>query len=203
MKSKKTLVIILIAVVVLIAGSYTFNRWQQQRLISQTLQELYGVDAGKVGGITGITGKIAEEMAKEEAKQKAEEASEAAKIPEDKYNETKEMPAYDDNSKTVTSEAREIVEKVFGKAKLTSFSSGFYTGANQSGISAFTISRLTSTADVGAINKTLTDKGLQIMGSSIDNQEALIMAGTDNVQYTVQFNIGGQEVGISIIKTAE
>lgn len=189
MQNKKTLIIVLVVVAVLIVGGYAINRWRQGQLISQ----LYGIN----------TGKIAEEMAKEEAKQKTEEVSEAAKTPEDKYNETKEISTYDDNSKTVTSEAKEIVEKAFGKAKLTGFSSGLYAGANKSGISAFKINRLTDAADAGTINKALTDKGLQIMNTSIDNQEVLIMAGNDNVQYTIQFNIGEQEVTISIIKTAE
>ncbi|MHB8831338.1 MAG: hypothetical protein ACYC44_04480 [Patescibacteria group bacterium] len=208
---KKTTTIVIIVVAVLIVGGgayYAYYRWQQQRMVSQVFKELYGVDLSKVSGQTGIQGKVAEEiakeMAKEEVAQRQEAAREAAKTPEDRYNETQSVAAYDDVSKGVSSEAQAIVEKVFGKAKLVGYSSGFYGMSNDknSGASTFKIARLTTAADVGALNKYFTDKGLQIISSGVDNQEAMVMAGNDTEQYIVGFNINEQDVNVSILRTS-
>ncbi|MDD5726612.1 MAG: hypothetical protein PHC53_04400 [Patescibacteria group bacterium] len=207
-KKTTTIVIIVVAVLIVCGGAYYgYYRWQQQRLVSQVFKEMYGVDLSKVSGQTGIQGKVAEEiakeMAKEEVAQKQEEAREAAKTPEDRYNETQSVTAYDDASKGVSSEAQGIVEKVFGKAKLVGYSSGFYGGANKdSGVTTFKIARLTTGADVGAVSKAFSDQGLQILNSGVEDQQAMVMAGNDNVQYIVGFNLNEQDVNVSIMRAA-
>lgn len=210
-KQTKTILIVVLALVVVGGVYYGVNRWRQQRLANQILQGVYGVGAG--GGLldklTGggniqaeIAKEIAEEAAKEEAETAAEEAAEAAKTPEDRYNETEEMQTYDANSTAVANDGRDIVEKVFGRTKLTTVSTGMYMGeqAEGSGVLTFKISRLTTGSDLGALNKVFTDRGYQIMQSGIEDGNAGMMAGNDAVIYTVNFDIGSQEVGMLIMK---
>lgn len=212
----KKIIIIILAVVVVAGGLYYgVNRWRQQQLANQILKEIYGVNTkGLLGNITTsgggvISNKIAQEIAKEAAKdaakQKIDEAKEAAKTPEDKYNETKEMPTYDANSKAVAADAKNIVEKVFGKAKLTSIYTNIYGGyAAGSGATEFKIARLTAGTDLDKLNKVLTDKGLPILQSGISNTTAEVTAGSyESVMYSFDFEIGGQTVDVNIMKISQ
>jgi len=206
-KKTKTIVIVVIAVVV-VGGLYSgINRWRQQRIANQILKGVYGLDTGILGGLTGggnIQEQIAKEMAKEEAQQKIDEAKEAAKTPKDFYDDAEEMPTYDANSKALVAETKDIVEKVFGKAKTTSVSSGIYgTEFIGSGVVEFIITRLTTGEDLGTLSTLLTDKGLPIMYSGIDNKSAGVMAGDDDVAYTFGFEIGEQTVDVTIMKASQ
>lgn len=203
-KKMKTIIIVVLVIVVGGGLFYGINRWRQQRLANKILKEVYGVNTGLLGKITGNSGianQIAQEKANEEARQQADEAKEAAKTPEDRYNETEEMATYDAGTKAVADEAKQIVEKVFGKAKLTSISNANYgTDVGVYGVAEFTISRPTTGADLGALNKELTDKGLPIIQSGIENKSAGVMAGTDAAVYTFGFEIGGQIIDVTIRK---
>ena len=212
-KQTKTIIIVVVAIVAVGGIYYGVNRWREQRLVNQYLKGIYGVDGGGIlnkitgGASGGISNQIAQEMAKqavtEEAKQKADEAKEAAKTPEDRYNETEEMATYDANSKAVADGAKEIIEKAFGKAKLTSISTGLYSGGlDGSGAAEFKIARLTTGADLGALNKAFTDKGFKVMQSGVEEKNAGVMAGNDSVVYTVNFEIGEQTVSMVIMKTS-
>ena len=208
--NKKTIIIIL-AIIVVIGGVYGVNRWRQQRLTNQILKDIYGVNTGGfLGNITNsggstISTKIAQELAKEAAKEKAEEAKEAAKTPEDKYKETKEMSTYDTNSKAIADDAKNIVEKVFGKAKLTSISTNVYSGyMTGSGAAEFKIARLATGNDLGVLSKLLTDKGLPTLQSGISNTTAEITAGNyESVIYSFTFEIGEQDVDVAIMKLSQ
>ncbi|MDD4902688.1 MAG: hypothetical protein PHE24_06155 [Patescibacteria group bacterium] len=210
-KKTKTIVIVVIAVVVLGGLIYGYNRWRQQQLANQILKSMYGVDAGLLGGLTG--GKVSEQVAKQIAQQAAQDAlqekndaaKEAAKTPQDKYNATEEMPTYDANSKAAVEEAKSIIEKAFGKTKLTSFYSNNYGADNFIASSMeFTIARLTTGADLGELNKALTDKGLPIIQSGISDKTATIMAGSDETAtYSFGFEIGGQTVSASTMNTSQ
>ncbi|MFA6424020.1 MAG: hypothetical protein WCV83_01750 [Candidatus Magasanikbacteria bacterium] len=210
-KKTKTIVIVVLAVIVVAGAYYGINRWRQQRLVNQYLKGLYGggVNTGLLGNFAGgigggitqeqIAKEIAKEMAKEELQQKNNEIKEAAKTPEDKYDAVEEMPTYDANSKALADVGKDIIEKAFGKAKLTTISSGLY-GAG-SGMVSFTIARPTTAADLAALGKVLTDKGLPIMQSGIEDKSAGVMSGANNFIYTISFEIGEQEVGMLIMKT--
>ncbi|MFA5061867.1 MAG: hypothetical protein WC526_01855 [Patescibacteria group bacterium] len=205
--NKKTLIVVVVvvgALVVLGGIFYGYNRWRQQRIANQILS-LYGGNTGLLGKLTGgDANQIAQEMARQQAIEEANTAAqEAAKTPEDKYNATQEMQAYDDNSRTVSGAAKAIVEQVFGKAKLTSYTTGYFASTPGSGAAIFETIRPATAADVGAFNKILTDKGLQIISSGTDNQDASIMAGNDNEQYIIGFGIGSQEITVTIVKTAQ
>ncbi|MFA6547514.1 MAG: hypothetical protein WCT11_01045 [Candidatus Magasanikbacteria bacterium] len=208
-KKTKTIVVVVLAVVVVGGLYFGINRWRQQRLANQILKEVYGVNAGLFGQLTGggvnsgMTNQIAQEMAKEAMKQQVNEAKEASKTPEDKYNDAEEMQTYDANSKAVAMVAKEIVEKAFGKAKLTSISTGMYGLTAGSGILEFKTARLTAGEDLSALSKVLADKGLPILQSGIDNKTAMVVAGSDSSVFTITFEIGGQAVGVSIMKYAQ
>lgn len=208
-KKTKTIVIVVLAIAVVGGLYYGINRWRQQRLVNQYLKEVYGLNTGLLGKVTGgvansgINNQIAQEMARQAAQEKLDEAKEAAKTPEDKYNATAEMPTYDANSKALANEAKDIVEKAFGKAKLTSISSGMYGLSPGSGVLEFNTARLTTGDDLGALNKILTDKGLPVLQSGIDNKTAMVMAGNNESSITFGFEIGEQVVGVTIMKTPQ
>jgi len=204
-KKTKTIVVVVLAVVVVSGLYYGVNRWRQQRLANQILKGVYGVDAGILGKLAGngnIKEQIAKEIVQEEAQQKLDKAKEAAKTPEDRYNEAEEAATYDANSKIAANKAKAILEKVFGKAKLTAISSNMY-GSEDAIYSAmeFKIARLITGEDLGALNKALTDKGMPITYSGLDNKTAMITAGSNENAYTFGFEVGGQVVGVGIIKT--
>lgn len=206
---KKTKIIVIILAVVVVGGAiYGIQRWRQQRLVNQYLKGIYGGDVGLLnkitGGNNGITAEIAKEMAKEEAKEAAEEeaneAEEAAKTPEEKYNEVEEAEAYDANSKTTVNEAKDILEKVFDKIKLTSVYSGTYgDGSTISSVMEFEIARLTKGEDLAKLTEVLTDKGLPIIYSGIDDKSASVAAGDEAKSYTFGFEIGEQTIGVSFM----
>lgn len=204
--NKKTIIIIVVSLAVIGGVYYGFNRWRQQRLANQILKGVYGINTSILGKLTGggsIQEQMAKEAAKEEAQQKANEAKEAAKTPEDKYNETEEVATYDANSKATVNEIKSILDKVFGKTKLTSVAADVY-GSTAISTMDFEIARLATGDDLNALNKALTDKGWPIVRSMIDNKSAVIMAGNDETGvYAFSFEIGGQTIGTSITKTSQ
>ncbi|MFA6170971.1 MAG: hypothetical protein WCW77_02760 [Patescibacteria group bacterium] len=212
---KKTIIIIAITVVVLGGAYYGYNRWRQQQLANQILKQMYGINTGggildKMTGAGGnISGQMAQEIAKiaakEEAKQKEDEKKEAAKTPQDRYNETEEVAAYDAASKAAAGEAKEIIEKVFGSAKLTGANTNNYTDQSTSySIMEFKISRLATGADLGALSKALADKGLPVIQSGISDKSATVSAGSNETAvYTFAFEIGSQDVSANIIKVSQ
>jgi len=209
-KKTKTIVIVVLAVVVVGGLYYGINRWRQQRLVNQYLKGVYGMNAGLLGGLTTggnvneqVAKEIAKELAKEDAKQKVDEAKEAAKTPEDKYNETEEMSTYDASSKALADEVKKIMENAFGKVKLTSISTGLYGSVAGSGAVEFKIARLTTGNDLGALSKAFTDAGFQIMQSGLEDKSAMLMAGNDNVSYIIGFEVEEQTVAVTVVRTGQ
>ena len=206
-KKTKTIVIVILAIVVICGAYYGFNRWRQQRLANQILQNVYGVNAGLLGGLT--TGKTQEQFVKEMAKQAAEdeakrimdEAKEAAKTPADKYNEAEEMPTYDANSQAMATMFKDIVDKVFGQSKLTSISTSVYgSDTTGSGMLEFKTVRLATGADLAALNKVLANKGLTITQSSMSDKTASVLVESDKMTAYISFEIGKQTVEINAVK---
>lgn len=212
---KKTIIIIAVTVVVIGGVYYGYNRWRQQQLANQILKQVYGINpSGGIldkitGGAGNISGQMAEQMAKnlanEEAKQKADEAKEAAKSPEDRYNEIEEVATYDASSKAAANEAKAILEKVFGKAKLTGVNTSNYSDQNTTySLLEFKISRLATGGDLGALSKVLTDMSLPIIQSGVSDKTATISAGSDiGSTYTFSFEVGGQTIGANVIKVSQ
>jgi hypothetical protein len=208
-KKTKTIVIAIIAVVVIGGLYYGYNRWRQQRLANQILAGMYGVNSGLLGGLG--TGNVSEQVAKEiakqaaedAAKQKADEAREAAKTPEDIFNATEEMPAYDANSQALVNTFKDIIDKVFGKSKVTSVSTSY--GADQIGygLLEFTINRLATGADLAAFNKVLTDKGLTVTQSGVSDKVASVVIDNDKMTVYFSFEIGKQVVSVNAVRIAQ
>jgi hypothetical protein len=205
MDKKTKTILIVIAALVVVGGLYAgYNRWRQQQIANQIMKGLYGINAGGVLN-TLSNGQIAQEIAKQaaidEAQQKIDQAKEAAKTPEDKFNEGNETPTYDANSKAIVTEAKTIVDKVFGKSKLLYFTTSAYGGSTGSGAAMLMVPRLATGEDLGAFAKYFTDKGLQIMQSGISDKTASLMAnGSDGTIYSVGFEIDDQSVNVTIMK---
>ena len=208
----KTITLVVVAIVAVGGVYFGVNRWRQQQLPNQILKEVGEVSTGLLKKLIGEGGniqkqvakEIAKEAAQEEAQQKADETKKAAKTPEDNYNETEEAATYDANSKTAANEAKDIMEKIFGKTKLTSITTTSYDSGNTtSSIMEFKIARLATGDDLGALNKLLTNKGLPIIQSSISDKTAMVMAGSNETTiYSFGFEIEGQTVGVNLIKTS-
>ena len=210
MGNKKTIIIVVVVIAVAALGYWGYQRWQKQRLVNAYLKAI-GVPAGSIGGgilnaVTGQGGQISAEIAKEIAKQEASdqtnEQKEAAKTPEQKFNDTQEMQTYDATGAAIVAEARSLLEPILGKTKLISYSSGFLGGAKDSGAISLKISRLTTGNDVGEINKALTAKGFTILGSGVEDNSATIMATkqdqTSTKQYIIGFTLGEQDITMTI-----
>ncbi|MDP1759968.1 MAG: hypothetical protein Q8L01_00655 [Candidatus Woesebacteria bacterium] len=214
-KKTKTIVIVVLAVVVVGGVAFGVNRWRQQQVANQILKEVYGVNTGLFGGLAGgltgggkvsdqVANEIAKQIAADEAKQKADEAHEAAKTPADKYNEVKEMATYDAASAALVGEIKGIMEKVFSKAKLTSFSSFSYGEDVSNNVMEFEIPRLATGADLGALTKALTDGGLAVIQSGISDKTAMIIAGSDQAgTYSFSFAVDGQTVDVGVMKASQ
>jgi hypothetical protein len=215
MDQKTKTVLIVVAAVVVVGGAYYgFNRWRQQQMANQILRDIYGVNTGAGGVLNKITGgatanqiaqEIANQTAKDEAQQKADAAKAAAMTPEEKYNAAEEMPAYDAGSKESVAMIKGILEKVFGKAKLTSISSNAY-GTDQTGyvVMEFKIARLATGEDLATLNATLKDKSLPVVQSGIMDKTASVTAGNaQDTMYSFGFDINGQDVGVNIIKASK
>jgi len=209
---KKTLVIVAASLLVVGGAYYGINRWRQQSLANQLLRQAYGLNTGLLGKFSG-SGNVQEQIAKElvaqqareEARQKVDEAKEAAKTPEDKYNETEEMPTYDATSARLVAEAKNIIQTVFGKAKLTSISSNVMgVGAAGYSFMEFEVPRLATGADLSAFIKAVTDKGLPVLQSGIADKTASITAGNnETATYSFGFEVGKQSVGVNIIQMTQ
>jgi hypothetical protein len=182
-----------VAVVVVLVGLYfAYSRYITYR----ALKSVYG------GNIAGMLagGALQNQIAQEIAKQAQEETNEANKNP---FDSATEIEAYDDISKAVLETAKPIVESVFGKSKLTGFNSGFMAAVTggKSGGAQFVISRPAEAKDMGVLQKTITDKGMKIITSSIDEKSAIVMAMENGTsQLTVSFELGEQEVMVIVVK---
>lgn len=216
MDKNTKLVLIIVGIIVLVgAGYWGYQRYQQRHLVQEYYRQMGltpdavkalmagggigNMAGGLLGGGGNISQQIAAEIAKQEAKDALDEAAEAAKTPEDKFKAITEVEAYDDASKALVSETRGIVEGVFGKAKLSVVSAGFY-GASGSGVASYSVSRLTESGDVGRLAQDLTGKGFTILTSSAGDGEGVVMAQKGNAQYAIGFSLGEQEVGITVMK---
>lgn len=177
-KKTKTIVIVVLAIVVIGGLYYGINRWRQQRLANQILKEAYGVDTGgllgKLIGGGGITNQIAQEIAKEEAQQKNEEAKEAAKTPEDKYDETKATTLIGEISPVVANEIEPAMKAVFGKAKITSYGTGYMSGQSGSFGADFKVPRVVTAEDLNKLSLEFKNKGYTAISSSMEAESGSI-----------------------------
>lgn len=202
-KKTKTIVIVVMAVVVLGGLFYGYNRWRQQQLANQILKEMYGVNTGLLGKVAGggaISNQIAQEMAKQAAQdaaqQKADEAKEAAKTPQDKFNETKSVSLTGNTASLVKEKVEPELIAVFGEIKPTLFSGG-YMGSADSFLVTFKIPRVPTSEDFNKLTEEFTKNGYTASmnsvtadsaGSIFDNNEATI-----SISYE---NSSDQEIGI-------
>jgi len=204
-KKTKTIVIIVLAIAVIGGLCYGYNRWRQQRLANQILKEMYGVNTGLLGGLTNNnSGKLQEQIAKElakqaaieEAKQKADEAKEAAKTPEDRFNETKSITLTGKASSLIKDNVEPRLTAIFGKIKPTLFNNG-YTGQENSFLIVFKIPRVPTSEDFNKLIEEFTNNGYTSAMNSVGADSANLMFDKDTATVNISYeNSTEQEVGV-------
>jgi len=187
-KKTITIIIIVVAVLVVVGGLYYgVNRWRQQQLANQILKQVYGVNStGILGGLIGgggtIQQQIANELAKDEAQQKADEVKEAAKTPQDKYNETKETAIAGAVSPVLTNEIEPAIKAIFGQAKITSYGTGYLSGQSGSFGANFKVPRVITAEDLNKLSSEFQNKGYTVIANSTesDSGEVTLAKGEES-----------------------
>lgn len=205
-KKTKTIVAVVLAVVVIGGLSYGINSWNQQRLANQFLKEAYGLNSGGLfgglmgGGSSGLSDQmvkqIADEAAKEEAQQKTDEEREAAKTPEDRYNETESVSLTGQTSSLV----KEVVEppftSVFGKIKPTLFSGG-YMGQEGSFLVVFKVPKVPTSEDFNKLSEEFVNNGFTVAMNSVSAESSYLLLEKDGATLSITYeNPEDQEVGV-------
>jgi len=204
---KTTTTVVIVLVVVIIAGGvyYGFNRWRQQRLANQFLQQMYGVGVGDVSKLTGgLTGDIAAEIAKEAAEQDAKDKKaaeeEAAKTPEDRFNETKEVSLTGATASIAKDKIEPILTAVFGKVKPVLFSGG-YMGQEGSFLASFKVPSVPTSEDFNKLAEEFTSNGYKVVMNSVTADSGNLMLQKDNVTISVSYESPeDQEIGVLYIE---
>lgn len=219
-KKTITIVVIVLAVVIIVGGVYYgYNRWQQQRLVNEYYQMLYGTNApgiaGLIGGSTGgllsggagglsadaiaeIARLQAEEDVKQEAEEAKDEAEEAAKTPQQKYDETETAFLSGNVSSLFDQIARSEVEAVFGKCKIISSTIGY--GMNGFAVLIMVPEKVTA-EKFDQLSQRFTAQGFLSAYGEITNDAGMIMLEKDDgsIVITLNFDADSDEQGITIM----
>lgn len=209
-KKTKTIVIVVVAAVALGGAFFGYNRWRQQRLANQILANIYGINTGMMGGLTGagdIQGRIAQEIAdqakKDEAQQKADEAKEAAKTPEDRYNETKSVSLTGKTASLVKEQVEPQLAAVFGKIKPTLFS-GAYMGQENSFLVTFKVPRVITSDDANKLVEEFAKSGYVSAMNSIGADSANLLMDSAKATISISYeNPTDQEIGVLYVEKTE
>jgi|GEM_PF-1516443 len=212
--NKKTITIVVIVLAAAIIGSgayYGYNRWQQQRLVSQYYQALYGTGASGVAGLLGGgTGGLsadaikamadlqAEEEAKQEAEDAADEAEEAAKTPKQKYNEAEAAYLSGNVSPLFDQVARSDVEAIFGECKIIVSTIGYF-GTEGFAVQIMVPEKVTAES-FDKLTQRFTAQGYVSSYGEITNDSGIMMlVKDDGASLTLSFDVDGDEQGITIM----
>ena len=207
-KNTKTIIIAVVIVAVLGGLYYGYNRWRQERLVSQYLKAVYGENAGALGGLVGglnggttgmskeLLAELAKQAAKDEADQKKEEIAEAAKTPEDRFDETKAVSLTGSMSSVLKSKIEPQLTAVFGKVKPTLFSNG-YMGQENSFLVVYKVPVIPTSDDMNKLVEKFTAAGYVSAMNSIGADSSNLLFTKDNATVSIYYeNSENQEVGI-------
>ena len=223
--NKKTVTIVVIVLVVLIVAGgayYGYNRWQQQRLVNEYYQMIYGTNAPGIGGLLGggtagllgggagglsadaiaeIARLQAEEEAKQEVKDAADEAKEAAKTPEQKYNETETTYLSGNVSSLFDQIARSDVEAIFGECKIVSSTIGY--GTNGFVVQVMVPEKVTA-EKFDQLSQRFTAQGFSSAYGEITNDAGMVMLEKDDgtIVVSLSFDTEVDEQGITVMYSA-
>lgn len=203
-KKTKTIVIIAVAIVVLGGAIFGYNRWRQQQLANLFLREMYGLNTGMMGGLAGGGGQISNQMAKEiadqaardAAQQKIDDAKEAAKTPQDRFNETKAVALTGQTSSLVEQKIMPQLKAVFGQIKPVVFSSS-YMGQENSFLVSFKVPRVIASDDANKLVEEFTKSGYTSAMNSISADSANLLFDNDKATISISYeNPADQEIGV-------
>lgn len=210
-KKTKTIVIVVVAAVVLGGAFLGYNRWRQQRLANLFLKEMYGINSGMMGGLAGGSGKISDQLAREfadqaakdAAQQKVDDAKEAAKTPQDKYNETKTVALSGQTASLVEAKVIPQLKAVFGDVKPILFS-GAYMGQNNSFLISFKVPRVIASDDANKLVAEFTKSGYTSAMNSIGADSANLLMDSDKATISISYeNPEDQEIGVLYVAKDE
>ncbi|MFZ5363893.1 MAG: hypothetical protein ACOZAG_00180 [Patescibacteria group bacterium] len=189
--NKKVLVpvIVILAVAVLAGGYFAWQRYEEQRLAKQFLSGLAGLGGGNVSDLQ----KFAEGM-----ENLAEEETERELTPEERFNAAEEIQADLPFVTKAKNDIGPIISEVFGEMKLSSFLNNYLGMGENSGMVQFMVKRAATGSDLNKLTSAFTSRGYTVITSGIDEGSASLMVTKDNIQYTLAYEAGEQEITIVI-----
>lgn len=196
---KKTLTIVVVVVAIVVVGGglyYGINRWRQEQLARQILG-MYGVNTN--GSLANsVAQQIANQIANDQNNQNTNE--EAAKTPEGIYNQASEAALIGDISPVLTGEVKPKVESVFGKAKVTTYTSGL-TGTQDSFMVAFMVPRVVTAADIGKLIKGFTDSGFKLITNTANASSGGAVLEKEGAMLSLSYGESGEDQQVSVLYT--
>jgi len=207
-KKTTTVVIIVVAVVIIGAGAfYGFNRWRQQRLVNRYFQELYGATGGMLGGGgQGLTADTLSELAKlqaeadakAEAEEAAREAAEAAKTPEQKFDETEAAFVTNDVASMFDEVAKSEVEAIFGDYKITSSTIGYF--GTEGFVVMLKVPEIVTAEKFSELVDRFTDQGyVSVYGEITNDTGSAMMQKDEDITLSLSFDGSDDGQGLMVM----
>ena len=145
---------------------------------------------------------IAEEAAKQDAADKKAAEEEAAKTPEDRFNETKEVALTGSTASVVKDNIEPILTTVFGKVKPVLFSGG-YMGQEGSFLASFKIPSVPTSEDFNKLTEEFTSDGYKVVMNSVTADSGNLMLQKDDITISISYESPeDQEIGVLYVKEA-
>lgn len=196
--NNKTVIIIVVAIFVVVAGYMGFRKWQERRAISEFMKSI-GIDEQSAN----MLGKGAEEYANRLAREAATEESDINKSPEEKFADAVIIEVVNGAHSQLATEVSDVIKSVFGDTKITGYTSGYMGMNSGSGVAQYTVPKLLGLNEVNNLSKAFESKNFKILNTGQQDGSATIMAQKDSVTYTISFNKDEQEITVIIIKSEE
>ena len=129
----------------------------------------------------------------------ADEQREAAKTPEDKYDEAQATIVIGERVPILTSEIEPALKSVFGKAKITSYSSSSLTDQGIGFAAEFTVPRVVTAEDLNKLILLFKSKGYTPTINAVEAEAGMVtFAKGEDLSISFSYSEGGinQEMNV-------
>ncbi len=188
-------VIIVLAILVLAGGYWAWQRYEQERLARQFLSGLTALGGGNVSDLQKW-GETVNALGGMENYAETGGGEETQQTPEQNFNATEELQVDSAFVRMVNNEVGPLIKEVFGDEKISGFY-GNYAGEG-SGVVSFMVKRETVSGDLNKLSSALTSNGFTVVMSGVESNVGAISATKGSSQYAFNFDIGDQEVVVTV-----